>query len=108
MGLNTIRRSNKIKKVRFAITNGSLKDLSKIIKEFEDLPYGGYVRKRYQHMPNGSYFYLSRQLAKCTTRSNLCVGPVKTQMTNTQNMNNSEMGTQKIPNSNVCSLDESE
>ena len=33
MGLNTIRRSKKKKKARYAIINVSLKEISKIIKE---------------------------------------------------------------------------
>ena len=41
-------------------------------------------------------------------RLNSQVGPVRTQTTNTQKMNISEMNTQKIPNSHVFSLDESE
>ena len=58
--LKTIRRSNKIKKARFDITNVSLKDLSKIIEEFEDLPHEDYARKRSKHVTTGSYFYSSR------------------------------------------------
>ena len=38
---------------------------------------------------------------------NMCIFPVRIQMTNTQNMNNSEMSTQNIPNFQVCSSDES-
>ena len=37
---------------------------------------------------------------------NLRVGPVRMQITNSQKINISEMNTQKIPNSHVCSLDE--
>ena len=43
LGIKTIGRYNKNKKARYAITNVSIKDISKIIKEFENLPYKGYV-----------------------------------------------------------------
>ena len=72
-------------------------DISKIIKEFEKLPYKGYVRKRYKIVPTNSYFYLARYISKCMTRLNSHVDPVITQMTSTQN----------IPNSQVCYTDES-
>ena len=49
MGIKTIRRSKKNKKSRYAITNVILKDISKIIKECEKLPYEGYARKRSTH-----------------------------------------------------------
>ena len=42
LGIKIIGRS-KIKKAGYAITIVSLKDISKIIKEFEKLPYEGYV-----------------------------------------------------------------
>ena len=72
---------------RFAITNVSLNYLSKIIKEFEDFPYKGYVSKRYTHMPTVSYFYIARQLENFMMRFNLRIGLVRTQMTNTQQQN---------------------
>ena len=43
LGINTIERSDKNNKARYAITNVSMKDLSKIITGFENLPYEGYV-----------------------------------------------------------------
>ena len=55
LGLN-INVSSKVKKARYAITNVSMKDLSMIIKEFEKLPYKGYVWKRPKHEPTDSYF----------------------------------------------------
>ena len=64
LGINNIRRSNKIKKARFAITNVSIKDPFKITNESEDLPYEGYVRKSSKHMPTDSYFYLSKSAFK--------------------------------------------
>ena len=105
LGLNKIRSSKKIKKSRFVITNVSIKDISEIIREFEDFPYEGYMRKRSKHMPNDSYFYLERHLSVCMMRFSISVGPVTTQMTNTQNMNNSDMSMQNIPNLHVCSSD---
>ena len=39
---------------------------------------------------------------------NMCIFPVRIQMTNTQNMNNSEMSTQNIPNLRVCSFNKRE
>ena len=29
------------------------------------MPYEGYVRNRFKHMPTDSYLYLARQLEKC-------------------------------------------
>ena len=55
LGINTIRRLKKNKRARYAITNVILKDISKIIKETEDLPYRGYAQKRSKHVPNKSY-----------------------------------------------------
>ena len=69
----------------------NLKDISKIIKEFMDVPYEGYVSKRYKHMPTESYLYLSIQIAKfimsMQKMSNLH-GLVRTQNMSTQKMNN--------------------
>ena len=39
-------------------------------------------------------------------RLNSHVGPVRTQMNNTQKMNHSEMSTQNIPNLRVCYMEE--
>ena len=90
LGLKTIRRSKKNKKARYAINNVSLKDISKIIKEFEKFPYEGYVQKRSRHEPTDTYFYLSRHLSKCMMRLNLHVGPVRTQMTSTHKIPNDD------------------
>ena len=54
MGLNNNLISKKWKKAMYAITNVSLGDLSKIIKDFERLPYKGYVRKVTKHEPTDS------------------------------------------------------
>ena len=107
LGIKTIRRPKKILKARFAITNASLKDLSKIIKESEDFPYEGYLRKGFKNMPTDSYLYLEIHLANFIMRFNLYAGPVRMQITNTQNMNNYDMSTKNIPNSHVCSSDDS-
>ena len=42
MGIKAKVRSHKYKKARYAIRNISKKDLSKIIREFEKLPYESY------------------------------------------------------------------
>ena len=47
--LNTIKRPNKKKKAMYAINNVSLKDLSKIIKEFEYLLHEDYMQNRSKH-----------------------------------------------------------
>ena len=114
LGIKTIISLKKKKKSRYAITNVSKKDISKIIKEFENLPYKGYVQKSSKHVPTDSYFYLAMHISKCMMRFNSHVGPVRTQMTSKQKMNNSEMSaknilndaisTQNIPNSHVFSM----
>ena len=71
--IKTIGSSKENKKARCVITYVSLKDLYKIIKEFENLPYEGYVRNMSKYEPIESYFYLARQLAKCTMRLNFHV-----------------------------------
>ena len=71
----------KEKKARYDITDVIMKDISNIIKEFEQSPYKVYVQKSPKHEPTDSYFYLSRQLAKCMMRVyafNSNVDPVKT------------------------------
>ena len=86
-----------MQKTRYAIGNVSKKDLSKIIREFEKLPYESYERKRPKHEPTDSYFYPSRQLVKCMIRDyafNLHVYPVRTKI--------------NAPYSHVFPLDESE
>ena len=93
-------KTKEIKKARYGIVNVSMNNLSKIIREFEKLPYEGYERKRPEHELTDSYFYVAIQLAKCMMRSddlNLDIEPVRTEMT----------GTQNIPISHVCSKDES-
>ena len=101
LGLKTNVDSKKKKKARCAINYISIKNLSKIIRDFESLPRTGYVRKRPKHEPTDSYFYPSRNLAKIMTRDdafNSHVDPVRTEMT----------GTQQIMILHVCDSDESE
>ena len=69
MGLKAISRPKKHKRERYAMGNVSRKDLSKIIREFEKSPYENYEKKRPNHEPTDSYFYLSIQFAKCMTRA---------------------------------------
>ena len=47
-------RPHKFKKARYAIGNISKKDLSKIIREFEKLPYETYEKKRPKYEPTYS------------------------------------------------------
>ena len=54
LGLNTNVISNREKNAWYAINNVSMKDPSKIIKEFGKLPNKGYVRKRPKNEPTGS------------------------------------------------------
>ena len=98
LGLKDKARPNKCKKARYAIGNFSKKDISKIIREFEKLPYESYERKSPKHECTDSYFYLARQIAKCIMRDdslNLHVYPVRTEMT----------ATELIPTSHICSTD---
>ena len=81
-------------KARYAINNVSLKDISKIIKEFEKLPNEGYVQKRPNNEPTDSYLYLSRQLAKCIMRAdtlNSKVDPIRTETNITQQIHISQL-----------------
>ena len=64
-----------------------MKDLSKNIKEFEKLPYDGYVRERPKHETTAGYFYLTRHLAKFMMRSddfNFHVEPARKETNGTQ------------------------
>ena len=58
-------RPKTTKKARYAIGNISKKELSKIVRYFEKLPYKSYERRRPNYEPTDSYFYLAKQLAKC-------------------------------------------
>ena len=64
-----------------------MKDISNIIKEFQKLPFKGYVCNSPKHEPTNSYFYLARHLEKCMMRSdylNWHIDPVRTEMSCTQ------------------------
>ena len=92
--LKTFGRLKKNKSSIYSINNVSMKDISKISKEFEKLPYNCYVRKRSKEEPTDSYFYLATHLDKCMMRAvvfNLQVDLVRTKM----------IGTQQIPSSQV-------
>ena len=81
LGLNNNVSSKKYKKITYVINNVSMKYILKNIKDFEKLPYKGFVRKRPKYESTDSYFYLARQLAKCTMRTdslNFHVDPVRT------------------------------
>ena len=74
-----------------------MKNISKIIKEFETLPFKGYVQQNPNHEPTDSYFYLSRYLSKCMMRADslhLYVDPVIMKIT----------GMQHIPILHICNL----
>ena len=86
LGLKAKTRSKKYKKAMYAIVNVSKKDVSKIIRDFEKLPYDSYEKKRPKYKPTDSYFYLSIQLVKCMIRVdalNLENYPVRTEITDT-------------------------
>ena len=100
MSLKAKTSPKKYKKERYAIRNVSKKDLSNIIREFEKLAYESYEKKRPKHEPTDSYFYQSRQLAKCMMRYDVLnshIYPVRMEMT----------ATKQIPTSHVCSKYES-
>ena len=59
LGIKAKLRPKKCKNSRYAVGNFSKKDLSKIIKEFEKLPYKCYERRRPKHEPTDSYCYLT-------------------------------------------------
>ena len=69
LGFKTKARLHKYKKARYVIRNVSKKDISKIIRKFEKFEKLPSEKKRSQHEPTDSYFYLARHLAKCMMRS---------------------------------------
>ena len=97
LGFKAKLRPQKYNKSRYAIVNVSKKDLSKIIREFENFEKLLFEKKRPKHEPTGSYFYLARQLAKCMMRSS------------TRNWNDCGGYTKMtVPPLNVSSTDEDE
>ena len=83
IGIKNIGSSKKHKKARCAINNVIMKNLSKIIKEFEKLPYESYVWKRSKHEPTESYFNPERHISNIIMQLNFYVFPVIIKMTNT-------------------------
>ena len=69
MDFKTKVRLSKYKKARYAIGNISEKDLSKNIKEFEEIGKLPYEKRIPKHEPTESYFHLAREIVKCMTRS---------------------------------------
>ena len=47
-----------------------MKYISKVIEEFENVPYKGCVQKRLKNEPADSYFYLAIHIANCMVISN--------------------------------------
>ena len=58
MGFKAKVRQNKYKQARYTIRNVSKKNLSKIVRYFDKLPYKSYERRRPNHEPADSYCYL--------------------------------------------------
>ena len=78
-----------------------MKEISRIIREFDKFPYKCYKRRRIKQEPTDSYFCQAIQLVKCMMRAdalNLHVYPVRMEMT----------GMKQIPVSHVCLTDKSE
>ena len=69
LGFKAKARLQKYKKARYAIVNVSKKDLSKIIRDFKKFEKLHYEKKMPKHESTDSYFYISRQLAKCMMRA---------------------------------------
>ena len=62
LGFKTKVRSQKYKKLRYAIGNVSKKDLSNIIMEFEKFDKLPSEKNRSKHEHTNRYFYLTRHL----------------------------------------------
>ena len=63
-----------------------MKDESKIIREFDKLPYKSYKRRTPKHDPTDSYFYLAMHLANCMMGAHVLnshIYPVRIQITAT-------------------------
>ena len=64
-----------------------MKDLSKMITQFEKLHFKSDEMTRPKNEPNYSYFYLARQIAKCMIKAdalNLHVYPVRMEINGTK------------------------
>ena len=76
-----------------------MKDLSKIIREFENFSYKNYERRSPKYESTDTNFYLARHIFKCMMRAdvlNLHVYPVRMEIT----------GVKHIPILHVCSMDD--
>ena len=85
--LNTNVVAKKIEKKRYSITNIIMRDISKIIQDFEKLPYKGSMRKSPKHEHTDICSYLARHIAKCMIRYdvfNSQVDPIRMEMIDTQ------------------------
>ena len=81
LGIRAKARPKKYKNSRYAIRDVRKKDLSKIIWEFDKLPYNSYERRRPKHEPTDSYSYLARQLVKFMMKADVLnshIYPVRT------------------------------
>ena len=103
MGIKVKESPKKYKKTRYAIINVSMKDLSKIIREFEKLRYKSYNRRRPKHDPTDSYFYL----APCKNRNDWCEKNPILHVCSKDDIKLKEFLTDEIV-SHVCSTDEGE
>ena len=70
MAFKTKVRSPKYKKARYTLVNVSMKDLSNIIKEFEEMFKVPYVKSIPKHEPTSSFYHLVRCIEECMMRSN--------------------------------------
>ena len=66
--LKTKARSKIYKKVRYAIGNVSMNNLSNKIKEFENIVKVPYLKRTPKHEPTLSYFHLVECLGECMMR----------------------------------------
>ena len=69
LGVKAKTSPKKYKNPGYDIVNVSMRDLSKIIREFEILPYKFYYSRSPIHEPTDSYVYLAIQLVKCMMRA---------------------------------------
>ena len=65
LAFNTKLRSQKYKKAKYSIGNVSKKELSNIIKDFENIVNVPYVKSIHKHEPTSSYYHLVRGITEC-------------------------------------------
>ena len=68
LDLKTKVRKKKYKKARSVIGNVSMKELSNIIKEFENIAKVPYVKRIPKHEPTSSYYHIVEFIAECILR----------------------------------------